>query len=80
MAARLVSDIVIRMGLSISKTKNKGGRPRTDATPVMVRIQPGPLAALDGYIAEQPDPKPSRPEMIRTVLEGWLREKGYLPK
>ena len=58
--------------LSISKTKNVGGRPRTDATPVMVRMPPADLARLDAWIAGQPEPRPSRPEAIRIGLRLWL--------
>jgi cytochrome c553 len=56
------------MVLSISKTKNVGGRPRTDATPVMVRLPPSAIASLDAWIAAQPEPRPSRPEAIRRLL------------
>lgn len=63
------------MSLSISKTeKNKGGRPKTDATPVMVRIYPDALHKLDAWIAEQ-DPPLSRPEAIRRLLAGALAGK-----
>ena len=67
------------MGMSISKTKNRGGRPRTDATPIMVRVMPPDVSALDAYIAAQPDPQPSRPEAIRLALRDWLTGLGYLP-
>lgn len=33
----------------------------------MLRLQPDLLAALDGWIVTQ-DPRPSRPEAIRTIL------------
>lgn len=46
----------------------KIGRPRVDAAPVNVRVPPDLLADLDTWIAEQPDPKPSRPEAIRLLL------------
>ncbi len=49
--------------------KSKRGRPRTDATPIMVRLQPDQLAALDHWIEAQPDPKPSKPEAIRRLIE-----------
>lgn len=58
--------------------KGKGGRPRVDATPVTVRIPPDQLAPLDAWIADQPDPKPSRPEAIRHALTDWLSERGYI--
>lgn len=48
--------------------KGKRGRPRTDATPVLVRLQPDQLAALDRWIADQGAPVPSRPEAVRTIL------------
>ena len=41
-------------------------------------MQPDPLAALDGYIAQQPEPKPSRPEMIRKILEDRLVHEGLI--
>jgi cytochrome c553 len=49
--------------------KRKRGRPATDATPVLVRLKADALSTLDAWIAEQPDPKPSRPEAIRRLLE-----------
>lgn len=48
--------------------KSRRGRPRTDSTPVMVRLQPDQLAALDAWIARQDEPRPTRPEAIRTLL------------
>lgn len=47
--------------------KSARGRPRTDSTPIMVRLQPDQLDALDGWIAAQDD-KPSRPEAMRRIL------------
>lgn len=57
----------------MSETKNRGGRPRIDATPVTVRVPPDALAALDAWISAQPDPKPSRPAAIRDLVEKGLR-------
>ncbi|GJE13362.1 MULTISPECIES: hypothetical protein [Methylobacterium] len=34
--------------------------------------------ALDAWIADQPDPKPSRPDAIRAVLTAHLTATGYL--
>jgi hypothetical protein len=49
----------------------QGGLTTTSkSTPVMVRLQPDQLAALDAYIARQPDPRPSRAEAVRHVLMG----------
>ena len=34
--------------------------------------------ALDAWIADQPDPKPTRQDVIREVLTEHLKAKGYL--
>ena len=53
--------------------KNKGGRPRTGIGPVVgVRLYPDIEEALEAWIAEQPDPKPSKPEAIRRILRNEL--------
>ncbi len=44
-----------------------------------VRLQPEQLARLDAWIASLPDPKPTRPEAIRQVLEGAYRLGGFNP-
>jgi hypothetical protein len=53
-------------------------RPRADApgTPVVVRMQPEQLAALDAWISIHPDPKPSRPEAIREAVAEHLKAKS----
>lgn len=57
----------------MSKTeKNKGGRPRVNATPVTVRIPPDLLADLDAYRVTLPG-EPSRPEAIREIVRAMLR-------
>jgi hypothetical protein len=61
-----------QVGLSTLKTgKSKGGRPRTDATPVTVRILPEMLEWLDAERAKL-DPVPSRPEMIRQMMASMM--------
>jgi cytochrome c553 len=58
------------MGRSSADIKNLGGRPRTGiGTPVMVRLQSEQLAALDAWIAARDEPRPSRPEAIRIILQ-----------
>ena len=58
------------MAGTISNIEKRGrGRPRTEATPIMLRLQPDQLAALDAWIAAQPNPRPSRPEAVRTILK-----------
>jgi hypothetical protein len=37
-----------------------------------LRLYPELEAALDAWIAEQPEPKPSRPEAIRLILKNSL--------
>lgn len=45
------------------------GRPPTGiGTMVGVRFQRDQLAALDNWIAQQPDPKPTRPEAVRQIV------------
>ena len=54
--------------------KNQGQKPRPPATgtPVMVRLQPEQLKAIDALRREQEN-LPSRPEMIRRLVERDLR-------
>jgi hypothetical protein len=42
---------------------------------VVVRWQPAPLAALDQWVAAQPD-QPTRAEAIRRLVEIGLKAKG----
>lgn len=44
------------------------GRPRVDATPITLRLAPALLAWLDSERAKADD-EPSRPEMIRRIIE-----------
>jgi hypothetical protein len=55
--------------MAISGAKKSRGRPKVDSEAVNVRFERVPLAALDAWIAAQPDPKPSRPEAIRRLVE-----------
>ena len=41
-------------------------------------VQPDAMGPLDTWIAQQPDPKPSRPETIRVALKDWLTGMGLL--
>lgn len=52
------------------------GRPRVDAKPLTVRVPPEELAALDAWIARQPEPKPSRPEALRRLAAKGLAGDG----
>lgn len=59
---------------AISDIEKSGrGRPRTDSTPIMVRLQPDQLQRLDDWI-EEDGARFSRPEAIRRLLEhAWGR-------
>lgn len=58
---------------------NIGGRPRVDSEAVSLRIRRPQLAKLDAWIAEQPKPRPSRPEAIRRLLEALLGAQTTRP-
>lgn len=53
-------------------SKKRGPKPK-GAIGIMVRVPPLQVAALDAWIARQPDPKPTRPEAIRRLIEAGLR-------
>ena len=64
------------MGKKTVLAKKKRGPPPTGiGVQVVVRMQPAPLAALDGWLAKQND-KPSRAEAIRRLVELGLKAKG----
>jgi metal-responsive CopG/Arc/MetJ family transcriptional regulator len=58
--------------------KSRRGRPTVDSEAVNVRIDRPLLTELDAYIAEQPEPRPTRPEAIRLALREWLVGLGRL--
>lgn len=54
--------------------KKSRGRPATgQGSPILVRLQPDLLALLDLWIASQPDPKPTRPDVLRLSLTEMLK-------
>jgi len=56
--------------MSIDDVRKRGrGRPKVGAEPITVRIPPDQLAALDAWIERQDEPRPTRPEAIRRLLE-----------
>ena len=60
-------------------SKNKGGRPRVDATPITVRVPPELRGALDTFITNQQPfhEKPlTRPEAIRLLMQEALAKNG----
>lgn len=55
--------------MSTLKTeKNKGGRPRTNATPITLRLPPDLLVWVDAERAKI-KPEPTRPQFIRQLIE-----------
>jgi hypothetical protein len=54
--------------------KRRGPPPTGKGEPVVVRMQPQLLAVLDGWIAKQKPPFPSRPEAIRRLVELGLKK------
>lgn len=63
----------------MSTEKKKIGRPPTDSEPVMIRMQPAMIAAVDEYRRTLED-LPTRPEVIRRILADFLeRETSYKP-
>lgn len=79
LAARSFCDIVVSMSSqSPISRKKRGPAPTGWGTGVLCRLHDEQLGALDTWIAAQPDPKPSRPEAIRTALKEWLTGLGLL--
>jgi hypothetical protein len=68
------------MGASISNIgKKRGrGRPFLGAQPVMVRLLPKQVAAVDKWRQAQAD-QPGRPEAIRRLIEVALSTKAKKP-
>lgn len=59
----------------VVSAKKKTGRPHVDSQAVNVRLVRETLVALDTWIANQSNPKPSRPEAIRRLLDKALGER-----
>ena len=53
-------------------TKKRGPKPTEIGTLIGVRLRSEQLTELDGWVEGQPDPKPSRPEAIRTLMRKGL--------
>jgi len=43
-----------------------------------MQLRPEQAAALDSWIASQPEPRPSRSKAARTAIEDWLVGQGLL--
>jgi hypothetical protein len=56
--------------------KRPGPAPTGKGQQIVVRIQPAPLANIDGWIKGQKEPDLSRPEAIRRLVELGLKATG----
>jgi hypothetical protein len=56
----------------VPEKKKRGPAPTGKGTPVQVRLQPQQLKRLDAWIATQPEPCPTRPEAIRTLIDAGI--------
>ncbi len=59
-----------------SAPTRKRGRPRVDSEAVNVRMERSLLDALDASIAQLPEPRPSRPEVVRDIVAAWAASRG----
>ena len=65
--------------IDVNKKRSRG-RPRTGIGPVVgVRLHPALDAALDKWILEQPEPRPTRPHAIRQLLIQALGDEAREP-
>lgn len=55
----------------------RGPRPTGKGAPVLVRLQPELLDALDRFI-DDAAPGASRPEALRRAFRRWATDSGYL--
>jgi Arc/MetJ-type ribon-helix-helix transcriptional regulator len=59
--------------------KRRGPLPTGKGEPVVVRMQPPQLKALDDWISNQKPPFPTRPEAVRRLLEMALGSRNERP-
>ena len=65
---------------SIPVDKKRRGRPPGTKfkAPVPLRLTSEMMVSVDHFVADRPDPKPSRSEAIRILLREALTSLGYL--
>jgi len=64
---------------SISVKQKKRGRPATGKTPITgVRLSDDLSEGIDRYIADQPQPPPTKSDALREIIRDWLIGHGYL--
>lgn len=56
--------------------KRRGPAPTGKGTLLGVRLQPDQLGQVDHWIAGRPEPRPSRPEAVRLLLQRALSDKA----
>ena len=66
----------ILMPISSAKKRDTRGRPKVDSEAVNVRFVRPALDRIDEWIAAQPEPKPTRPEAVRRLVEKGLAYGG----
>jgi len=62
---------------NVFSAKKKTGRPRIDSEAVNVRFPRSTLEIIDAWIARRPDPKPTRPEVIREAIVALEKLGGF---
>lgn len=75
-AARLLCRYKYVMSINAGKNSSRG-RPRVDSEEVTSRMHRPVLVALDAAADAEPD-EPSRSEMVRRIVTGWLQGRGLL--
>lgn len=60
--------------MAIATRDNTKKRPAQTGVLIGVRLQPDQLAKLDAWIAQHPEPEPTRPEAVRRILSAWLEQ------
>lgn len=70
-------DIMVSMTDGVPPTRKRGPKPTGKGEPVLVRLQPDLLEALDRFIAGQ-QPGMSRPQAMRLAFRQWAAEHRFL--
>jgi hypothetical protein len=65
--------IIMARQTVITRKKKRGPAATGKGVLIGVRLQPPALAALDALIDTRPEPKPTRPEAIRQVLDATFK-------
>jgi hypothetical protein len=74
MTKRSVEEIMRAAGSAAGKVRRSRG-PALTTTTIAVSLDPIELGALEIWIADQPDPKPTREEAVRRLLAEALIRK-----